>query len=83
MRRAVHLAFAISLLGVPLLHGCGGNEEQRAERGLAPKDEESTPESQKAMQETEQQRQEQVVDEMQKQQEKEFDAANSGKAPQQ
>ena len=79
MRRALFIALAVSLLGVPLA-GCGGTEEERAERGLAPATEESTPESSKAMQETEAQRQQQVVDEMEKKQQEEFDAANSGKA---
>jgi hypothetical protein len=80
MRRALWLVLALPLLGVPLA-GCGGTEEERAERGLAPADEESTPESEKAMQETEQQRQQQVESEMEKKQQEEFDAANSGKAP--
>jgi hypothetical protein len=51
---------------------CG---ENKVERGLAPRAEESTPESAAEMQKTEQQRQQQVQQEMQQKQVEEFDAA--------
>jgi hypothetical protein len=49
---------------------CGPN---KAERGLAPSDEESTPESAVDMQKTDQEREKEVVREMQQKQIEEFD----------
>jgi hypothetical protein len=57
---------------------CG---ENRVERGLAPADEESTPQSAAEMQKTEEQRQQEVVREEQQKEIEEFDEAQKPPAP--
>jgi len=71
MRIAIWMALALPLLGVPLA-GCGGDTEQRDARGLAPPDETNVPESEKAMKETEAQRQETIEKDEEATEQKEF-----------
>jgi len=78
VRRIGPLCCVLLLLALPAVGGCGPD---KAERGLAVPGETTTPESKKDMSETEQQRQQQITNEMQQKQQKEFDAA-AGKAPQ-
>ena len=79
MRRVGPLFSMLLLLGLPAVGGCGPD---KTERGLAPANETTTPESKAAMSETEQQRQQKLINEMQQQQDKNFDAAAGSKAPQ-
>ena len=77
MRRVSPLFPVLLSLWLPAM-GCGPD---KAERGLAPANENATPESKGAMSETEQQRQQKLIDDMQKQEDKKFDADADKKAP--
>ena len=72
MHRATPLLLGALCLFAP---GCG-SEESQIERGLAEHDQASTPESPADMKKTEAQRQQEVVDDMQKKQIENFDAEN-------
>jgi hypothetical protein len=66
------------LLSALVFGGCGGD---KGDRGLAVPNEVDTPTSAKDDAETEQQRQQQVIDEMQKKQTENFDAPKTGNPP--
>ena len=59
MRRALRTTLAAGLMSVAGLQGCGGD---RTERGLAPAEEPAVPESDRALDMTEAERQAEVVD---------------------
>jgi len=67
----LRLAVALTLLAA----ACGSDEGQR---GLTPSDEVSTPESEKELRMTEEQREQQNYQEEERIEEKEFDAAEGG-----
>jgi hypothetical protein len=77
MRTATGIALALVLLGAPLA-GCGGDKEERAERGLAVPHETATPESSKAMQQTDAERQQALERQEDAKQKKAFDERESG-----
>ena len=79
MRRVGPLFSLLLLFALPAVGGCGPD---KVERGLAPATETDTPEAKSDMSETEKQRQQQIINDMQKQEEKGFDAADSGKQQQ-
>ncbi|MDX1385625.1 MAG: hypothetical protein R3190_18375 [Thermoanaerobaculia bacterium] len=59
MRRALRAILAAGLMSVAGLYGCGGD---RTERGLSPAEEPAVPESDRALAETEAERQAEVVE---------------------
>ena len=78
MRRLAPCLGIIVFVSALAVGGCGGD---KGDRGLAVPNEIDTPKSAKDDAETEQQRQQQVIDEMQKKQTEQFDAPNTGKPP--
>lgn len=77
MRRLAPVSLILFLAAFPLA-GCG---QDKVERGLAPVDETAAPDSPAADAETDQQRQQQLTNEMDKKLDQEFDAAAGGDAP--
>ncbi len=71
-------AIALGVLGLALAAATGGAagcRDHATERGLAPTSEPAVPADKKELRETEKQRDQQVVNEIQKQEDKRFDAA--------
>lgn len=71
-----HLGSSLFLVVALSLAACGENQ---AERGLAPPDEVSTPESPAEMGKTSEQRQQEIEQQMQEKQIEEFDAEQGAK----
>ena len=78
MRRLAPCLGMIVFVSALAVGGCGGD---KGDRGLAVPNEIDTPKSAKDDAETEQQRQQQVIDEMQKKQTEAFDAPKTGEPP--
>ena len=78
MRRLAPCLGMMMLLSTLAIGGCGGD---KGDRGLAVPNEIDTPKSAKDDAETEQQRQQQVIDAMQKKQTEAFDAPKTGEPP--
>jgi len=74
--RAIAVAGLLGAFGLGPV-ACGNDA---TDRGLAPAESSSTPENQKDMDEASARRQNQVDEDMQKQQEKDFDAGDAGAA---
>jgi hypothetical protein len=72
MHRRTSILFAAALLTAAGWAGCGPD---KAERGLAPVDEEAVPEDASKLQESQAQRQKEIVEEQQEHSRLEFDAA--------
>jgi hypothetical protein len=72
MHRRTSILFAAALLTFTGWTGCGPD---KAERGLAPVDEEAVPEDASKLQESQTQRQKEIVEDQQEHSRLEFDAA--------